>query len=53
MSFRRFTIAACFAALTAPAFADTTITVLHVSDNADQKAVWDKIANDYNASTRA
>ena len=50
MSFRSFTIAAaCLAALTAPAFADTTVTVLHVSDNADQKAVWDKIAKDYNA----
>ncbi len=50
MSFRSFTIAAaCLAALTAPAFADTTVTVLHVSDNPDQKAVWDKIAKDYNA----
>jgi raffinose/stachyose/melibiose transport system substrate-binding protein len=51
MSFRRFAIAAaCFAALTAPAFADTSITVLHVSENPGQKALWDKIANDYNAS---
>ncbi len=33
-----------------PALADTTVTVLHVSDNPDQKAVWEKIANDYNAS---
>src|SRR5271166_4774323 len=50
MSFRRFTIAAaCLAALTAPALAETTVTVLHVSENADQKAVWDKIASDYNA----
>jgi raffinose/stachyose/melibiose transport system substrate-binding protein len=50
MSFRRFTIAAaCLAALTAPAFADTNITVLHVSENADQRALWDKIASDYNA----
>jgi raffinose/stachyose/melibiose transport system substrate-binding protein len=37
------------AALTAPAFADKNITVLHVSDNAAQKAIWDQIANDYNA----
>src|SRR5271165_2283533 len=37
------------AALIVPALADTTVTVLHVSDNPDQKAVWEKIANDYNA----
>ena len=41
MSFRRFSIAAvCFAALTAPAFADATVTVLHVSqDNAHPGAL--------------
>ncbi len=50
MRFRHFALAAvCVAALTLPAFADTTVTVLHVSDNADQKAVWNKIAQDYNA----
>jgi raffinose/stachyose/melibiose transport system substrate-binding protein len=50
MGFRHFAIAAaCLAALTAPALADKTITVLHVSDNAAQKAIWDQIANDYNA----
>jgi raffinose/stachyose/melibiose transport system substrate-binding protein len=50
MRFRQFAIAAaCLAALTAPALADKTITVLHVSDNATQKAIWDQIANDYNA----
>src|SRR5271166_6819931 len=38
------------AALIVPALADTTVTVLHVSNNPDQKAVWEKIANDYNAS---
>src|SRR5271165_3373818 len=38
------------AALIVPALADTTVTVLHVSDNPDQKAVWEKIANDYNAT---
>ena len=38
MSFRHFAIAAaCLAALTAPALADTNITVLHVSENAGQK----------------
>jgi raffinose/stachyose/melibiose transport system substrate-binding protein len=53
MNLRRFTFAAaCLAAaaLTNPAFAETHITVLHVSENAAQKAVWDKIANDYNAA---
>ncbi|MBV8107592.1 MAG: extracellular solute-binding protein [Hyphomicrobiales bacterium] len=51
MSFRRFTIAAaCLAALTAPALADTNITVLHVSENAAQVAVWNKAAADYNAA---
>ena len=54
MNLRRFTFAAAcsagLAALTAPAFADTHITVLHVSDNPAQKGLWDKIANDYNAA---
>jgi raffinose/stachyose/melibiose transport system substrate-binding protein len=42
-------LAACAAALSAPAYAETHVTVLHVSDNAAQKAIWDQIANDYNA----
>ena len=42
-------LAACVAALSAPAYAETHVTVLHVSDNAAQKAIWDQIANDYNA----
>src|ERR1700678_127907 len=51
MRFRQFAFAAgCLAALTAPAFADTQVTVLHVSDNAAQKAIWDEIAKDYNAA---
>ena len=51
MGFRHFAIAAaCLAALTAPAFAETHVTVLHVSDNAAQKAIWDQIAKDYNAA---
>jgi raffinose/stachyose/melibiose transport system substrate-binding protein len=50
MNLRQFAFAAgCLAALTAPAYAETHITVLHVSDNAAQKAIWDQIANDYNA----
>ena len=51
MSFRHLAFAAvCLAALTAPAFAETNITVLHPSENAAQKAVWDKSAADYNAA---
>jgi raffinose/stachyose/melibiose transport system substrate-binding protein len=51
MNFRQFAFAAgCLAALTAPAFADTQVTVLHVSDNAAQKAIWEEIAKDYNAA---
>ncbi len=49
MKFRHFAFAAaCAAAMAAPALADTTVTVLHVSENAGQKALWDRIANDYN-----
>jgi raffinose/stachyose/melibiose transport system substrate-binding protein len=52
MGFRHFAIAAaCLAAPTAPALAaDKTITVLHVSEIAAQKAIWDQIAKDYNAA---
>jgi raffinose/stachyose/melibiose transport system substrate-binding protein len=51
MNFRQFAFAAgCLAALTAPAYAETHVTVLHVSDNAAQKAIWDQIASDYNAA---
>jgi len=51
MNFRQFAFAAgCLAALSAPAYADTQVTVLHVSDNAAQKAIWDEIAKDYNAA---
>ncbi len=51
MNFRQFAFAAgCLAALMAPAYADTHVTVLHVSDNAAQKAIWDQIASDYNAA---
>ena len=51
MTFRQLAIlVASLAALSAPAYADTNITVLHVSENAAQKAIWDKAAADYNAS---
>jgi raffinose/stachyose/melibiose transport system substrate-binding protein len=51
MRFRQFAFAAgILAALTAPAFAETNITLLHVSENAAQKALWEQIAKDYNAA---
>jgi raffinose/stachyose/melibiose transport system substrate-binding protein len=51
MKFRHFAFAAgCLAALTSLAYADTNVTVLHVSENPAQKAVWEKIAADYNAA---
>jgi len=51
MKFRQLAfLAACVTALSAPAYAETHITVLHVSENAAQKAVWNKIADDYNAA---
>jgi raffinose/stachyose/melibiose transport system substrate-binding protein len=53
MNFRQFAFAAgCLAALSAPAYAETHITVLHVSDNAAQKAIWDQIAKDYNGERK-
>ncbi len=42
--------AACLAAFIVPALADTTITVLHVSENPAQRGLWEKIAKDYNAA---
>jgi raffinose/stachyose/melibiose transport system substrate-binding protein len=51
MNFRQFAFAAgCLAALTAPLSPIRQVTVLHVSDNAAQKAIWDEIAKDYNAA---
>jgi raffinose/stachyose/melibiose transport system substrate-binding protein len=51
MSFRSLALAFLAAALGAggAAFADTTITILHVSENKAQVGIWDKIAADYNA----
>ena len=51
MSIRTLALtSACLMAFSLPGFADTTVTVLHVSDNAAAKAVWDQAASDYNAS---
>ena len=41
--------AACVIALAAPAFADTTVTVLHVNENAAAVKFWNQIAADYEA----
>jgi raffinose/stachyose/melibiose transport system substrate-binding protein len=50
MSFRSLALASVAIALGAGmAWADTTVTVLHVSENPAQKAFWEKIAKDYNA----
>ena len=50
MKFGRFALgAACLFAVTAPAFADATVTVLHVNDNVAAVALWNKIAADYEA----
>ena len=51
MKFRHLALAAaCLAALSVPAFAETNITILHVNEVAPAKALWDKIAADYNAA---
>ena len=51
MSIRTLAFAsACLMALTTAAFADSTITILHVEDNAGAKAIWDQAAADYNAA---
>jgi raffinose/stachyose/melibiose transport system substrate-binding protein len=48
MTFRQLAfLAACVTALTAPAYAETDITILHVNNNAAATALWDKIAADY------
>ena len=50
MNFRSLALASLAVALGAGvASADTTVTVLHVSENPGQKAVWEQIAKDYNA----
>ena len=50
MIFRKLAFASFGLALGATAaFADTTVTVLHVSENPGQVALWQKIAKDYNA----
>jgi raffinose/stachyose/melibiose transport system substrate-binding protein len=50
MTFRHsLFVAACLAAFSAPSFADTTVTVLHVSDEKAMVDLWQKMARDYEA----
>src|SRR6202041_3123205 len=50
MSLRHLALAACCAAaFSASAFADTTVTMLHVSEDKTTQALWAKIAKDYEA----
>ena len=42
-----FLAAACVTALSAPAYAETDITILHVNNNVAATTLWDKIAADY------
>ncbi len=49
MKFRYLAFAASLGALTAPAFADTTVKILHVDNNPAAIALFDKIAKDYEA----
>src|SRR5271156_624393 len=51
MSLRHLALAAvCFAAFSASAFADTTVTLLHVSEDKTTQALWGEIAKDYEAA---
>ena len=51
MSLRHLALAAiCAAAFSAPAFADTTVTMLHVSEDKTTQALWAQIAKDYEAA---
>lgn len=51
MNVRRIALSlACSALIGSPAFADTHVTVLHVSENPAQRGLWEQIAKDYNAS---
>ena len=51
MSLRTLALAsACLFALVGSAMADTNVTILHVNEVAPAKALWDKIAADYNAA---
>jgi raffinose/stachyose/melibiose transport system substrate-binding protein len=51
MSFRTLALASvCLAGLSLPAFAESSVTILHVNDNKAAQALWDSIAADYMAS---
>src|SRR6202034_751835 len=51
MSLRHLALAAvCSAAFSASALADTTVTLLHVSEDKNAQALWNQIAKDYEAT---
>src|ERR1700677_3806027 len=51
MSLRHLALAAvCFAAFSASALADTTVTLLHVNEDKTAQALWEQIAKDYEAA---
>ena len=51
MRFRHLAFgAACLAASSVPALAETNVTILHVNEVAAARTLWDRIAVDYNAS---
>ncbi len=50
MSLRHLALAAICAAAFSPAFADTTVTLLHVSEDKNAQALWGQIAKDYEAA---
>jgi raffinose/stachyose/melibiose transport system substrate-binding protein len=51
MKFRHLAFAAaCVAALSVPALAETNVTILHVNEVAPARDLWNKIAADYNAT---
>src|ERR1700722_16501811 len=51
MRLRHLALAAiCASAFSAPAFADTTVTMLHVSEDKTTQALWEQIGKDYEAA---
>ena len=41
------------AGLATPALADTTVSIVHVQESAVARALWDRIAKDYEAEHKA
>lgn len=52
----RFPLLVFAAALTVqlmPAFADTTVAIVDVQENANARAIWDRIAKEYEAEHKS